>query len=101
MLREVIVCGQFVRALLAFAGQEWTETNDDFISNLMQGPASDTPAPFMGPPVLLDIETWFAVSQMPAIVHFLGETLELMPADPKLRALAMKVAMMPTTLSTS
>lgn len=83
--------GQFVRAILAFAGQDWTETEDEAISNLMHGPVSAMPVPFMGPPVLVDTETGFAVSQMPAIVLYLGDTLGLMPADPLLRALTMKV----------
>lgn len=83
--------GQFVRAILAFAGQEWAETEDKAISDLMEGPLSAMPVPFMGPPVLVDTETGFAISQMPAIVLYLGETLGLMPADPQRRALTMKV----------
>lgn len=83
--------GQFVRAILAFAGQEWTETEDEAISKLMQGPVSAMPVPFMGPPVLVHTATGFAVSQMPAIVLYLGETLGLMPATAELRALTMKV----------
>lgn len=83
--------GQFVRAILAFAGQDWVETEDEAISNLMHGPVSAMPVPFMGPPVLVDTETGFAVSQMPAIVLYLGDTLGLMPVDPRGRALTMEV----------
>ena len=83
--------GQFVRAILAFAGQDWVESEDEAISNLMRGPVSAMPVPFMGPPVLVDTETGFAVSQMPAIVLYLGDTLGLMPVDPQGRALTMKV----------
>ena len=83
--------GQFVRAVLAFAGRTWTEKGDDTISKLMEGPVKKMPVPFMGPPVLVDKKAKFAVAQMPAIVLYLGETLDLMPATPALRALSMKI----------
>jgi glutathione S-transferase len=83
--------GQFVRAVLAFAGKDWTERGDDSISALMAGPVDEMPVPFMGPPVLVDNETGFAVSQMPAIILYLGETFDLMPATAERRALTMKV----------
>ena len=38
------------------------------------------PVPFMGPPLLIDKKADFAIAQMPAIVLYLGETLDLMPA---------------------
>jgi glutathione S-transferase len=85
--------GQFVRAVLAFAGQTWTEAGDAAISKLMGGPVKDMPVPFMGPPVLVDRKAGFAVSQMPAIVLYLGETLQLTPAAPAPRALIMKVVL--------
>jgi glutathione S-transferase len=85
--------GQFVRAVLAFAGKTWTEAGDAAISKLMGGAVKDMPVPFMGPPVLVDRKAGFAVSQMPAIVLYLGETLQLMPAAPALRALTMKVVL--------
>jgi len=83
--------GQFVRAVLAFAGKSWTETDDGAIAGLMGGPVSAMPVPFMGPPVLIDNGNGFAVSQMPAIILYLGETLGLMPPTAELRALTMKV----------
>lgn len=83
--------GQFVRALLAFAGKSWSEPGDERISELMAGPVSNMPVPFMGPPVLIDRRTGFAVSQMPAIIYYLGETLDLMPPEPELRAMTLKV----------
>jgi hypothetical protein len=46
--------GQFVRAVLAFAGQDWTEAGAGEISELMGRPVADMPVPFMGPPVLVD-----------------------------------------------
>jgi len=78
--------GQFVRAVLAFAGKSWTEHDGAAISKLMGGPTERMPVPFMGPPVLIDRQADFAVSQMPAIVMYLGETLGLLPGTPALRA---------------
>jgi glutathione S-transferase len=83
--------GQFVRAVLAFAGQDWTEAGADEISELMGAPVADMPVPFMGPPVLVDGAADVAIAQMPAIILYLGETLDLLPATPAARAMTMKV----------
>ena len=83
--------GQFVRAVLAFAGQGWTEAGADEISELMGAPVADMPVPFMGPPVLVDGAAGVAIAQMPAIILYLGETLDLLPATPAARAMTMKV----------
>src|SRR5689334_3737371 len=84
--------GQFVRAVLAYAGKTWTEAGDEAISKLMAGRVRDMPAPFMGPPVLVDHGADVALSQTPAIVLYLGETLGLLPKTAAGRALAIKVA---------
>jgi glutathione S-transferase len=83
--------GQFVRAVLAFAGKTWTEGGDAEIGRLMEGSIADMPVPFMGPPVLIDRAADVAISQMPAIVLYLGETLDLLPRTPAGRALTLKV----------
>ncbi|MFC7379998.1 glutathione S-transferase [Brevundimonas sp. GCM10030266] len=83
--------GEFVRAVLAFAGRDWVEAGDERISALMEGPVTAMPAPFMGPPVLVDEGAGFAVSQMPAILLYLGESLDLLPSTPEGRALSIKV----------
>ncbi|MDR3406882.1 MAG: glutathione S-transferase [Methylovirgula sp.] len=83
--------GQFVRAVLAFAGKTWTEGGDAAISRLMDEPVSRMPVPFMGPPLLIDKRADFAIAEMPAIILYLGETLDLMPATAALRALTMKI----------
>ena len=83
--------GQFVRAVLAYAGKTWTEHEDAAISKLMGGPVRRMPVPFMGPPMLIDKKADFAIAQMPAIALYLGETLDLMPAAPDLRAMTMKI----------
>jgi glutathione S-transferase len=83
--------GQFVRAVLAFAGKTWTEAGDDAIGKLMEGPVKKMPVPFMGPPMLIDKKKDVAIAQMPAIVLYLGETLKLLPKDPVLRAMTLKI----------
>jgi glutathione S-transferase len=83
--------GQFVRAVLAFAGKSWTEAGDDAISRLMEGPVKKMPVPFMGPPLLIDRRADSAIAEMPAIILYLGETLDLLPADPVLRAMTIKI----------
>jgi glutathione S-transferase len=83
--------GQFVRAVLAYAGKGWTEKGDGAITTLMADPVEDMPVPFMGPPVLIDRAADVAIAQMPAILLYLGETLDLLPAEPAKRALAMKI----------
>jgi len=83
--------GQFVRAVLAYAGKTWDEGGDDAIAKLMKGPVRKMPVPFMGPPLLIDHREDFAIAEMPAIVLYLGETLDLLPAAPELRALTMKI----------
>jgi len=82
--------GQFVRAVLAYAGKTWTEGDAAAISTLMNGPVMHMPVPFMGPPMLIDKKADFAIAEMPAIVLYLGETLSLMPSTPALRAMTMK-----------
>ncbi len=84
--------GQFVRAVLAHAGRTWIEAGDDRISKLMGGAARDMPIPFKGPPMLIDRRADVAIAQMPAIILYLGETLDLMPATPALRAITIKIA---------
>lgn len=83
--------GQFVRALLAFGGEPWVEAGDEATSALMEGALEDMPVPFMGPPVLVDHAAGVALSQMPAILLYLGDRLGLLPEDPGRRALSIKV----------
>lgn len=83
--------GQFVRAVLAYAGKDWTEGGDSAISELMGSAVEDMPVPFMGPPMLIDKEVDFAIAQMPAVVLYLGETLGLMPSERAARAMTLKI----------
>jgi glutathione S-transferase len=82
--------GQFIRAILAYAGKSWDERDDDIVP-LMEKAPGQQPIPFMGPPVLVVEKTGFAVSQMPAIAFYLGETLGLLPKTPEGRALTLKI----------
>ena len=82
--------GQFVRAVLAYAGKSWTEAGDDAIMKTISGPVKKMPLPFMGPPLLIDKKADVAIAQMPAVILYLGETLNLMPATAELRALTIK-----------
>jgi glutathione S-transferase len=83
--------GQFVRAVLAYAGKSWTEAGDERISKLMRGPVKGMPVPFMGPPILIDKSADFAIAEMPAVLLYLGETLGLLPGTPALRAMTIKI----------
>lgn len=83
--------GQFIRAILAFAGKSWDEHDSGEIGALMSEAPRDQPAPFMGPPVLVETRTGFAVAQMPAIALYLGETLDLIPDNAQARALSAKL----------
>ena len=83
--------GQFVRAVLAYAGAIWSEGGDEAIEAFMDGAVEDMPVPFMGPPVLIDQKAGTVISQMPAIVLYLGETFDLLPSSPALRALTAKI----------
>ncbi len=85
--------GQFVRAVLAFAGKTWTEGETGAMAELMEGAVKKMPVPFMGPPVLIDNKSGFAISQMAAIVLYLGETLDLLPDDAALRAMTIKIVL--------
>lgn len=83
--------GQFVRGLLAYAGRSWSEADPAAISALMDGPPAAMPVPFRGPPLLVEERTGVAIAQMPAIILYLGETLDLLPADAAKRALTLKI----------
>ncbi len=84
--------GQFLRAILAFAGARWTEHDADEIAALMGRDPAEQPIGFMGPPILIDRERDFVLSQMPSIAMYLGERLGLLPDAPEGRALTAKVA---------
>ena len=83
--------GQFIRALMAYAGASWDEHGAEEIAALMQRGPADQPVAFMGPPVLIERSSGLALSQMPAIALYLGERLGLVADDPARRALTAKL----------
>lgn len=83
--------GQFIRAILAWAGQRWDEFDDGAVGQAMDADVARQPIPFKGPPMIVDKRSGFALAQMPAIAYWLGETLDLLPASVAGKALTLKV----------
>ena len=83
--------GQFIRAILAFAGQRWDEVDDGAVAQDMDQDVRRQAIPFKGPPTLVDRRRGFALAQMPAIAYWLGETLDLLPSGVDGKALSLKV----------
>lgn len=86
--------GCFISYLFAYRDVPLLEAaGSEEIGNSMEQPPSEQAVPFMGPPVLRDLATDRALSQMPAIVLYVSRELDLLPADPFKLAMAMKVLM--------
>lgn len=83
--------GQFIRGILAYGECSWDEHDFDEIEDIMARDIEEQPIAFMGPPVLIDHDRNFAVSQMSAIAMYLGERLELLPSTAERRALTAKI----------
>jgi glutathione S-transferase len=64
--------GQFIRAILSFAGKDWREHDAEEIVTLMEQVPGEQPCPFVGPPLLIDHVHDVALAQMPAIALYLG-----------------------------
>ncbi|MEP9377802.1 glutathione S-transferase [Aquabacter sp. CN5-332] len=84
--------GQFIRAILAYGGKSWDEHDADEIAGLMSLEPANQPIAFMGPPVLIDAQSGLALSQMPSIAIYLGDSLGLIAHEPGQRAMTAKVA---------
>ncbi|SHI64927.1 glutathione S-transferase family protein [Wenxinia saemankumensis] len=83
--------GQFVRAALAEIGAPAREPGPEAVSERMGARPADQDMPHMGPPLLVDGETGEAVSQMPAILLWLGLRHDLLPEGTHATAAALKV----------
>jgi glutathione S-transferase len=83
--------GQFVRAVLAYAGASWDEPGFDQVLAERGADPSAQIVPHMGPPVLTDNRNGVHISQMPAILSYLGEHHGLFPQDLGRRAMCHKV----------
>ncbi len=86
--------GCFVSYLFAYRDVPLLEeASFEEIKSLMSRPPSEQDVPFMGPPVLRDLESDRTLSQMPAIVLYVSRELDFMPDDPFDVAMCMKVLM--------
>jgi glutathione S-transferase len=86
--------GCFVSYLFAYRNVpllEATSFEDIEASRSLHPSVQDIP--FMGPPVLRDLESDRALSQMPAIVLYVSRELDLAPEDPFEMSVCMKVLM--------
>lgn len=83
--------GQFVRAVLAHVGASWEEAGDNEIAAQRAADPKAQLVPHMGPPVLTDHSRSVHLSQMPAILAYLGEKHGLMTDDPVLGAMSHKI----------
>ncbi len=83
--------GQFIRWVLAFAGAEWDEPRADEVVEMMSQGVGLQPVPHMAPPFLVDHGDNVALSQMTAILAYLGDKFGLIPDDPGRAALTLKV----------
>ena len=83
--------GQFIRALLAWAAQRWSEHDDGTVSEVMEADVRKQAIPFKGPPMIVERASGFALAEMPAIAFWLGERHGLLPAGLNGKALTLKV----------
>lgn len=83
--------GQFVRAVLAHAGAQWDEPDIAETAELRASEPGAQIVPHMGPPVLVDPQADVTVSQMPAILAYLGRKHGLIPDDPAREAFTHKI----------
>lgn len=84
--------GQFVRSVLAQINVEWVHESDvSVISDLRLLPPDEQPVPHMGPPVLHDHQNDVTLSQLPAILLYLGEEHSLIPDSKEARAATLKL----------
>lgn len=83
--------GQFVRAVLAYVGSSWDEAGfDETFAQRTSEPNAQL-VPHMGPPVLTDHGRDFHISQMPAILTYLGEKHGLLTDDLVLKSMNHKI----------
>ena len=86
--------GCFISYLFAYRDVPLLEvTSFEENQNLRSLHPSEQEIPFMGPPVLRELESGRMLSQMPAIALYVARELELMPEDPFDVAMCMKVLM--------
>ncbi|WP_394688405.1 glutathione S-transferase [Hoeflea sp.] len=83
--------GQFIRAVLAYADASWNEVGfDDIIAQKSAEPSAQL-IPHMGPPVLTDHSCDVCISQMGAVLTYLGGKHGLTADDLVHRAMTTKL----------
>ncbi|MEO0336420.1 MAG: glutathione S-transferase family protein [Pseudomonadota bacterium] len=85
--------GCFVTHLLSYREQEFELVDFEEVASQRRLNPKEQKIPFMGPPLLEDKQTGLTLSQMPAILDYLGNTLDFAPKDKLHRALCSKVVM--------
>ena len=86
--------GCFVSYLFAYRDVPLLETSDfDEIRELLATDPDEQDVPFMGPPMLRELESGLTLSQMPAIVLYASRELGLLPDDPFELSMAVKILM--------
>ncbi len=86
--------GCFVSYLFAYRDYPLLEsTSFETINELKNRPPNEQEIPFVGPPLLRDLESRQSLSQMPAIVVHVSRELDLLPEDPFEQAMCLKVLM--------
>lgn len=83
--------GQFVRSVLAHIGCAWEEAGYEAVLAQRTSPPGEQLIAHMGPPVLTDHDSNVHLSQMPAILAYLGEKHGLVGEGPETRAMCLKV----------
>ena len=86
--------GCFVSYLFAYRNEPLEEISDfDEIRQILDLDPEAQEVPFMGPPMIRELATGRTLSQMPAIVLYVSEHLDLRPEDPYDLAMCMKILM--------
>ncbi|WP_373237621.1 glutathione S-transferase [Cohaesibacter celericrescens] len=83
--------GQLIRYVLAHVGAVWHEAEFSDIRAIKEQPVHDQPTPFMAPPLLFDPDNGLYIAQMNAVLIYLAEKHQLMPASATKRALTQKI----------
>ncbi|SOE16723.1 glutathione S-transferase [Hoeflea halophila] len=83
--------GQFVRSALAHIGCAWEEAGYEATLVQKSSPPNKQLIAHMGPPVLTDHQGNIHISQMPAILTYLGDKHGLTGGKPGARAMCLKL----------
>ena len=83
--------GSFIKSLMALTDSSWDERPPEDVSALMQDDPQSQPVPHMAPPVLTDHAADLSLSQLPAILGYLGRKHDRIPSDPGRAALTDKI----------